>query len=150
MLNKRKFYFKEIRFINIKLNETRNIVENTLLEYERKYGFNFNRIVRVEFSAKFLDKSTNETKIIPFEFSKIIGKVNKIMQSSKGIFKFIRIVQLKIIIEGKIYKNLTDIYLRCENIPILWRKIFVRIANKRDNRLIRYSELYRERHFFNI
>ena len=55
------------------------------------------------------------------------------------------IIQLKIIIEGKIYKN-----LRYENIPILWRKIFVRIASERDNRLIRYDELYRERHFFTI
>ena len=70
------------------------------------------------------------------------------MQSSKGICKFIRIIQLKIIVEGKVYKNLTDIYLRSENIPILWRKIFVRIANERDNRLIRYDEVYRERHFF--
>ena len=72
------------------------------------------------------------------------------MQTTKGRYKFIRILQLKIIIQGKIYKNLTDIYLRCENIPILWRKIFVRIANERDNRLIRYDELYRERHFFTI
>ena len=30
------------------------------------------------------------------------------------------------------------------------RKFFVRIANERDNRLIRYDELYRERHFFII
>ena len=69
------------------------------------------------------------------------------MQSSKSICKFNRIIQLKIIIEGKIYKNLTDIYLRCENIPILWRKIFVRIANERDHKLIRYSEQYREKNF---
>ena len=43
---------------------------------KKKYGFNCNRVVRVEFSAKFLDKSTNETKIIPFESDKFIGKVN--------------------------------------------------------------------------
>ena len=132
---------------NIKLNETRNIVKNTLLEYEKKYGFNWNRVVKVEFVTKFLDKSTNETKIIPFESSKIIGKVYKIMQSSKGICKFIKIIQLKIIIDGKVYKNLTDIYLRCDNIPTLWKKFFVRIANERDNRLILFDEVYRERHF---
>ena len=34
--------------ITSKFNETRNIVVNTLLEYERKYGFNFNRVVKVE------------------------------------------------------------------------------------------------------
>ena len=69
------------------------------------------------------------------------------MQSSKGICKFIRIIQLKIIIEGKVYKNLTDIYLRSENIPVLWKRIFVRIANERDNRLNSFNEVYRERHF---
>ena len=81
---------------------------------------------------------------------KLLEKFNKIMQLSKGICKFVRIIQLKSIIEGKVYKNSTDIYLRCENIPMLWRKIFVRIANERDNRLIPYDELYRERHFFII
>ena len=63
-----------------------------------------------------------ETKIIPFESNKIIGKVNK---KDNSIENYNR------------RKNLTDIYLRCENIPILWKKIFVRIAN----------EVYRERHF---
>ena len=70
------------------------------------------------------------------------------MQSSKGMYKFIRIIQLKIIIKGKIYENLTDIYLRCENFPILWKKFCVRIANERDNRLKSFNELCRERHFF--
>ena len=69
-------FINEYVYNNNKLNETRNIVENILIEYERKYGFNSNRVVKVEFSAKFLDKSTNETKIIPFESNKIIGKVN--------------------------------------------------------------------------
>ena len=122
-------FISEYVYNNIKLNETRNFVENTLFEYETKYGFNSNRVVKVEFTTKFLDKSTNETKIIPFESNKIIGKVNKIMQSSKGTCIFIRIIQLKIIIEGNIYRNLTDIYLRSENIPTLWKRIFVRIAN---------------------
>ena len=79
-------FITEYVYNNIQLNETRNIVENTLLEYERKYGLNCHRVGKVEFIAKFLDKSTNETKIIPFESSKIIGKINKIMQSSKIIY----------------------------------------------------------------
>ena len=54
--------------------------------------------------------------------------------------KFIRIIRLKIIIEGKIYEELTDIYLRSENVPTLWKKIFVRNANVRDNRIKSFSE----------
>ena len=72
------------------------------------------------------------------------------MQSSKGICKFIRIIQLKIIITGKIYKNFTDMYLRCDNVPIPWEKIFVRTVNERDNGLNSFNELYREKHFFII
>ena len=38
----------EYVYNNFKLNETRNIVETTLLGYERTYGFNYNRVVKVE------------------------------------------------------------------------------------------------------
>ena len=44
-------FISEYVYKNIKLNETRNIAENTLLEYERKYGLNSNRVVKVEYSA---------------------------------------------------------------------------------------------------
>ena len=66
------------------------------------------------------------------------------------MFKFIRIIQLKIEIEGKLYENLTDIYLRCENIPILQKTLFIKIANQKDNRLKSFNEQCRERRFFTI
>ena len=46
----------EYVFINIKLNETRYIVENTLEEYEEKYGYNYGGVVEVMCFAEFLDK----------------------------------------------------------------------------------------------
>ena len=49
---------------NKKLDETRNIVENTLQEYELKYGWNYHRSVQVKCVAIFLDRIKNETKII--------------------------------------------------------------------------------------
>ena len=78
-------FVSEYVYNNIKLNKAHNAVENTLLEYERKYGFNYNRVVKVQCVTRFLDKLTNKTKIIPIESYNIIGKVNKIMQSSKGM-----------------------------------------------------------------
>ena len=51
------------------------------------------------------------------------------MQSSRGMNKLIRIIELKIIINGTIYKNVLDLYLKSEKIPILWRKYFMEIAN---------------------
>ena len=35
----------EYVYNNIKFKETRNIIENTLEEYERKFGFTFNRVI---------------------------------------------------------------------------------------------------------
>ena len=39
------------------------------------------------------------------EHMNIIGKVNKIMQSSKGMIKFIRVLELTIIMQGRIQKK---------------------------------------------
>ena len=48
------------------------------------------------------------------------------MQSSKGMIMLIRIIQVKLKIENKNYKDITsDLYLDCENIPILWKKNFI-------------------------
>ena len=55
------------------------------------------------------------------------------MQSSKGVCKFIRLIDLKIIIVGEIYDNVINIYLKSEIIPSLWKFFFVKIANERDN-----------------
>ena len=111
----------EYDYNNIKLNETRNIVENTLLEYEQKYGYDYRKSVEVKCVAEFFDKIKNETKNITIECDKNIGELKKIMQSTKGIIKFTRIIESKIIIKGRIYKNVLDHYLECENIPILWK-----------------------------
>ena len=43
----------EYIYDNIKLNETRNILQNTIEEYEKEYGFNNNRVVRVKCIADF-------------------------------------------------------------------------------------------------
>ena len=44
------------------MNERRNIVENTLEEYEEKYGYNYRRSVEVKCVAELLDKLKNEKK----------------------------------------------------------------------------------------
>ena len=123
------------------------IVENTLLEYKRKYGYNNNRTCEIKCITKFLDKIKNETKNITLTCYNIIGGINKIMQSTKGMCKFIRIIELKIKIQGRINNNIIKIYLRSENIPILWKFFFVRIAIKRDNGLKSVNQQCHERHF---
>ena len=97
-----------------------------------------------------MDKIKNETKHITIESYNIIGELNKIMQSSKDMINLIRIIELKIIIKGRIYENVIDNYLKSGCIPILWKRIFVKIVRERDNlynRPERFIQHCRQRHF---
>ena len=142
---------REYVYNNIKLNETRNTVENTLQEYKLKYAVNYRRHVKVKCVAVFLDKIKTETKNITIERYNIFGELNEIKQSSDGMCKLIRIIELKIKIERVIQKNETHLCLKSGNIPILWKKNFMKIANDRDilyNRPRRFIQCARERHFW--
>ena len=46
----------EYKYYNIKLDEICNIVENTVLEHEQKYGANCQRRVEIKCVAEFLIK----------------------------------------------------------------------------------------------
>ena len=56
--------FSEFFYNNIKLNETHNIIENTLQEYELKYYVDYSKDVRVNCVVEFSDKMKNERKKI--------------------------------------------------------------------------------------
>ena len=66
------------------MNKTHKIKENTLQEYEQKYGAIYRRSVKVKCVAEFSDEIKNETKSMTIERYNIIGEVNKIVQSSEG------------------------------------------------------------------
>ena len=74
----------EYVYDNIKLHETRNIIQNIIEEYEEKYSFYLYRDVKVRCVCEFYDKIINETKIIIIDRYNIIGELNKIMQKSRG------------------------------------------------------------------
>ena len=79
-------YISEYVYNNIDLDKTRKIVEDALDEHERRYGYHRKRIKKVLCLANFLDKIKNETKFIHIESFIIIGELNKIMQSSQGLY----------------------------------------------------------------
>ena len=78
------------------------------------------------------------------EHENIIGKVNKKMQSSKEMMKFIRALELTIRIKGRIHKNVVNAYLKCYNIPILWKKHYSKIVH---DRYYKHNLQCRESHF---
>ena len=81
----------EYVYDNIKLNETRNILQNTIEEYDKEYGPNNNRVVKVKYVGEFHDKTKNETKNIIIDRYNIIGELNKIMQKSRGEIELTKI-----------------------------------------------------------
>ena len=141
----------EYIYNNIKLNETHNIVESTLQEYELKYDVDHQKDVRVNCVVKFSEKNVTK-KIILWRWD-INGAVNKTLRSSKDTFEIIRIIQLKIILNCRIYTDVIDLnfYLRSEKFPILWKKIFIKIANDRENLYNtpkRFIQCDRKKHVF--
>ena len=78
------------------------------------------------------------------EHENIIGKVNKKMQSSKGMIIFIRILELTIRIKRRIHKNIMNAYLNCDKVPILWKKHYARI---RHDRYYEHKQHCRESYF---
>ena len=116
---------------NIKLSKTRIILQITTEEYEETYGFNLNRVVRVKCIAEFKDKIINETKFIIIDRYNIIGELNKIIQKSRGESKLIKIIEVRIIIEGWINKNVMDMYFKSGCMSILWKKFYGRDVKKK-------------------
>ena len=110
----------EYIYDNIKLNKTCNILQNTIEEYEKEYGFNLYRDVKVRCVAEIDDKRINELKIIIIDRYNIIVELIKIMQKSRGEIKLIKIFEVIIIIECRIYINIVDMYFKTECMPKLW------------------------------
>ena len=53
------------------------------------------------------------------------------MQISRSEFKFFKIIEVKILIEGRINKNIMDMYFKSGCLPIIWKKFYGRDVNKR-------------------
>ena len=90
-------FTSEYVYNKIKLDKTRKMVENTIQEYEQKFCMNYCRFVKVIGIAEFLDERKNEKEIITIENYNIIGEMKKIMQTSEGLYKLIKIIEIKIL-----------------------------------------------------
>ena len=132
---------------NPKLKEITKIIKYTQFRYKQKYGSKFYRKVNVNCNVNYFDKRKNERKNIIIECNIVLGEMKKEMKSSAGFIKFIGAIELIIIIKGRIHKNNRNGFLRYDNIHILWRKHFVRIANDRECKSNRFIPHCRERHF---
>ena len=85
-------------FINPKINEIKDIIKNTRLEYDRKYGDKCCRKIEVRCNNKFFDKTKNKTTNITIKHYRLHG-INKTMVASEGRYELIRPNKLLILIE---------------------------------------------------
>ena len=116
----------EYIFIKPIKKEINNIINNTILEHNKKYGDNYYRKIEFKYDIQFFDKIKNKTKNITTK------NIKKLIIASQGRYELIKTNKLSILIEGRIYKNVINTYMKCDNIPFLWRKFFLNIANNRD------------------
>ena len=57
--------------------------------------------------------------------------MKKTILASQARYDYIKIIKLIILIEGSFSKIVFNTYMKCNNIPLLWRKFFLNIANNR-------------------
>ena len=113
-------------FINPIKNEINIIINNTIVEHNKKNGDNYCRKIEFKYNIQFFDKIKNKTKNITTNRGII-----KTMIASQGRYENIKVNKLIIIIEGNISKIIINTYMKCNNIPLLWRKFFLKIANNK-------------------
>ena len=78
-------------------------------------------------NIRFFDKVKNKTKNITTSHGP-----NRTIAASKGRYEYIQTNNFEIMIEGNIKKNVISTYMKCDNIPFLWKKFFLIITNNRD------------------
>ena len=86
---------------------------------------------RLDVTLNFLMKK-NETKNITIKQYLVHNGINETIIASQGRYEINKPNKLITLLKGYFYKNIINIYLKCNNIPILWRIFFSRIANNRD------------------
>ena len=117
----------EYVFINPELDGIKNIKKDTIKEYLKKYDNSYWKRCEYKCIIQFFDKIKNKTKNITTNQG-----VKRTIIASNGRYDYIGINKSIILIEGDIKKNVIRTYMKSDNIPLLWRKFFLNIANNRD------------------
>ena len=84
----------EFIFMNPIKIEINNILNNTILEHNKKYGDNYCRKIEFKYNIQFFDKIKNKTKIIATNRG-----INGTIIASEGRYEFIKLNTLSILIE---------------------------------------------------
>ena len=119
-------------FNNPKLGELADIIKDTRLEFVKNYGKNYCRRNEVRCNVKCFNRIQNKTKNITIKHYFVHYGKRKTIIASQGSYGIFEPNKLIILLEGIIYKSIIITHMKCNNIPTLGRKFFLKIANNRD------------------
>ena len=107
-----------------KINELSRIIDKTLEEYTQKYGE----------SPWYIEPKHNTQFFEKIKTKNLSTKHNprKTILESNGRYEYMQNITFMILIKGKIRKNVISTYMKCYNLPLLWRKFFMNTANNRE------------------
>ena len=100
-------------------------MDKILKEYAQK---NENTPWYIEFknNTQFFDKIKNKTKNLSTKHNP-----QKTTVASNKRYDYMQMINFMISIKGEIRKSVISSYMKCYNIPMLWRKLFLSIAKNR-------------------
>ena len=104
----------EFIFINPEIDEIKSIINNTMKDYNEKYGYGYWRKLECLYNTRFFDKRKNKTKNITTKQG-----VKRTIKASKGTYENIEMKKFINLLERDIRKNFFRIYMKCGNIPLL-------------------------------
>ena len=116
----------EYKLLYLERCEISDIIDKTLKEYVQKFE-NSPWDIEYKYNIQFFDKNKNKTKNMSTKRG-----LNRTIIASNGRYHFIRINNFLISIKGEIKKDVLSTYMKCYNMPLLWRKFFLIIANNKD------------------
>ena len=114
-----KYYYPEI-------NEISHIIDKTLKKYREKYEES-TWYIELKYNTQFSDKNKNKTKNLITK-----RKPRKTIVASNKRYEYMQINSFRISIKREIRKNVISFYMKCFNLPLMWRKFFTNIGNNRD------------------
>ena len=109
----------EYIFIELIKNERNNIINNKNLEHDKKHGDNYCREFDFKYNNQFFDKIKNKTENIT-----TIHGIKRTIMASHGRYNYFKVNKIIFLLEGSISKNVMNTYMKCNNIPLLWRNFF--------------------------
>ena len=83
--------------------------------------------IEYKYNTQFFDEIKNKTKNLTTKHNP-----RKTIVASNKRYEYMQINTFMISIKGEIRENVISTYMKCYNLPLLWSKFFMNIANNRE------------------